>query len=393
MRTNGPSDPPVPSGSSHLLRTINERAALHHLLENDTLTRGELRELTGLAKPTASQVMLRLFDSGLAVALGRSTAKQVGPRAEVYSVNADYAFAAAVTLREPDGVSVAVRDLKGRERASSTRSIDFTAVRPDRAVLDMLLHTAEDAGIDLGRIAVLHLAVPGAYDAETDTIGYADIPGVAEARMRAAVESATSCSVTVHNDVNAATVAERRNPAVTGGLVLLWLGREGVGTGIDLSRGPVVGARGAAGELGYVPVFPDRTGPDDPTYQDWIGAPAVIGLGREHGVEGADAAAVMAEAVKRGATAFMDAYAQRVAGALHLLTCLLDPPCLVLGGEIARAGGETLIGHVRRRAGALADRVLPSAVYGDAVAIGVLDLAYADLKRRVLEAALTDEGR
>ena len=142
MRTNGSPAAPLPSGSSHLLRTINERAALYHLLENDTLTRVELRKLTGLAKPTASQVMLRLFESGLAVTLGRSTAKQVGPRAEVYSVNADHAFAAAVTVYEPGGVTVAVRDLKGRERASSTRSIDFADVPPDRAVLDLLRSTA-----------------------------------------------------------------------------------------------------------------------------------------------------------------------------------------------------------------------------------------------------------
>lgn len=391
MRTNGSTDSPVPSGSSHLLRTINERAALYHLLEHDTLTRVELRKLTGLAKPTASQVMLRLFESGLAVAQGRTTAKQVGPRAEVYSVNADYAFAAAVTLREPDGVTVAFRDLKGRERASSTRRIDFTAVPLDQAVRDMLSTTAEDAGIDRKRIAVVHLAVPGAYDAETDTIGYADIPGAPEVRMRESIEAYADCPVTIHNDVNAATVAERRNPSVSGGLVLLWLGSEGIGTGIDLTgHGLIVGAHGAAGELGYVPVFPDRTGPDDPTYQDWIGAPAVIELGREHGIEAADGVAVMAEAVKRGAHAFMDRYADRVAGALHLLTCLFDPPSLVLGGEIARAGGETLVDRVRRHAEALEERILPSAVYGDAVAIGVLDLAYADLKGRVLDAALQE---
>lgn len=390
MRTDSSPASPVPSGSSHLLRTINERAALYHLLENDTLTRVELRKLTGLAKPTASQVMLRLFESGLAVTLGRTTAKQVGPKAEVYSVNADYAFAAAVTLREPDGVTVAIRDLKGNERASSTRRFDFTDVPIDQAALGMLRHTAEDAGIASERIAVVHLAVPGAYDAETDTIGYADIPGAQEVRMRAAIEAVMDGSVTIHNDVNAATVAERRNPAVDGGLVLLWLGREGIGSGIDLRQGLVVGAKGAAGELGYVPVFPDRTGPDAPTYQDWIGAPAVMEIGREHGIGGADAAAVLAEAVKRGATGFMDAYAERVAGALHLLTCLFDPPFLVLGGEIARAGGEMLVGHVRQRAGALADRVLPSAVYGDAVAIGVLDLAYEDLKNRVLNAALQE---
>ncbi|WP_026930374.1 ROK family protein [Glycomyces tenuis] len=388
MRSTGPPPPPVPSGSSHLLRTINERAALYHLMDNETLTRVELRRLTGLAKPTASHVMSRLLESGLAVTAGRTTARQAGPKAEVYTVNADYAFAAAATLREPDGITVAIADLKGHEKASSAMRVDFTAVPPDRAVLNLLRRTSEVAGIDPDRIATLHIAVPGAYDADTDTIGHADIPGLSELRMRTSLEAELGAAIEIHNDVNAATVAERRNPEAAGGLVVLWLGREGLGVGIDLQRGLLTGLHGAAGELGYVPVSPDRTGADDPTFQDWLGAPAVAELGRAHGIEGDDAPAVLAAAVGEGASDFLDEYATRVAAALRLLKCLLDPPQIVLAGEIARAGGETLLGHVRDRAEDFGERVIPSAVYGDAVAIGALDSAHDDLKDRILDSAL-----
>ncbi|GAB3657504.1 ROK family transcriptional regulator [Glycomyces tarimensis] len=392
MHTIGRTASPVPSGSSHLLRTINERAALHHLLENHTLTRVELRELTGLAKPTASQVMRRLLAAGLAVTAGRTTAKQAGPKAEVYSINADYAFAAAATLREPDGITVAIGDLKGRERASTSRKVDFAAVSPDRAVLDLVAATAADAGIEPDRIAALHIAVPGAYDAATDTVNFADIPELSGLRLRTALSAELHASVQIHNDVNAATVAERRNPAVSGGLAVLWLGREGVGAGIDLRQGLLVGEHGAAGELGYVPAFPDRCGPEDPTYQDWLGAPAVIELGARHGVGGPDAPAVMAAAVERGAGAFLDEYAFRVASAIRMLKCLIDPPRIVLTGEIALAGGERLVARVRAACGTVGELVLPSGVYGDAVAIGALDAAYADLKRRVLDTAVEEEA-
>lgn len=389
MRSTGP---PVPSGSSHLLRTINERAALYHLMEKETLTRVELGRLTGLAKPTASHVMSRLLESGLAVTAGRTTARQVGPKAEIYTVNADYAFAAAATLREPDGITVAIVDLKGHEKATATMRVDFTSVPPDRAVLNLLRRTSDVAGVGLDRITTLHIAVPGAYDADTDTIGHADIPGLSELRMRGSLEAELGAAVEIHNDVNAAAMAERRNPEAAGGLVVLWLGREGIGVGIDLQRGLLTGLRGAAGELGYVPVFPDRVGPDDPTFQDWLGAPAVAELARTHGIEGEDAPALVAAAVKEKASDFLDAYASRVVAALRLLKCLLDPPRIALAGEIARAGGESLLARVRDGAGDFGERVIPSAVYGDAVAIGALDSAHADLEDRILNSAL-ENGR
>ncbi|WP_199043340.1 ROK family protein, partial [Glycomyces salinus] len=211
-------------------------------------------------------------------------------------------------------------------------------------------------------------------------------------RPRTALAERLRASIEVHNDVNAATVAERRNPDVTGGLAVLWLGREGIGVGIDMGQGLLIGDRGAAGELGYIPAFADRSGPDDPTFQDWLGAPAVAELGRAHGIGGRDAAAIMAAAVERGAGAFLDEFADRAAAAVRILGCLIDPPRIVLAGEVAAAGGEILIGHVRAAAGRFGERVLPSAVDGDAVAIGVLDSAYARLKARILDAAL-EAGR
>ena len=387
MQTPGRQARPAPAGSGRLLRSINERAALYHLLEHGTLTRVELRELTGLAKPTASHVMLRLLESGLAVTVGRATTRQVGPKAEVYAVNADYAFAAAATLREPDGVTVAVSDLRGRQRASAGAQVDFDSVEADRAVSDLLAATAADAGIDLDRVRVLHLAVPGAHDPDTDTIDCSDIPGLTGRRLRTALSERLRVPVQIHNDVNAATVAERRSPDTGDGLALLWLGREGIGVGVDLGSGLLVGEHGAAGELGYVPAFADRSGPDDPTFQDWLGAEAVVALGRAHGI-GGDAEAVMAAAVERGAESLLVDFADRVAAAVRLLGCLIDPPRIVLAGEVAAAGGEVLVRHVRSASGRFGDRVAPSAVEGDPVAIGVLDSAYADLKSLLLDSAL-----
>ena len=58
------------TGSSRLLRAMNERAVLAHLIEAGRLTRPELRGLTGLSKPTISDAVRRLTQAGLAVVVG-----------------------------------------------------------------------------------------------------------------------------------------------------------------------------------------------------------------------------------------------------------------------------------------------------------------------------------
>src|SRR2546430_3948627 len=94
------------AGSSRLLRAINETAALGHLLERGPLTRGDLRELTGLAKPTTSDVLRRLQDAGLAKVVGRTSG---GPRAH-----------AQVCAVNPDAADTAAPSLPGRESSHAT---------------------------------------------------------------------------------------------------------------------------------------------------------------------------------------------------------------------------------------------------------------------------------
>ena len=59
---------PPPSrlpGTPGLLRTINDRAALELLLDSGPLTRSQIGDRTGVSRPTASQIVARLEQSGL----------------------------------------------------------------------------------------------------------------------------------------------------------------------------------------------------------------------------------------------------------------------------------------------------------------------------------------
>src|SRR2546423_6692126 len=117
------------AGSAKLLRAMNESAALGHLLEGGSLTRNDLRELTGLSKPTTSEVLRRLTEAGLAVVTGH-TSGGPGPNAEVYAANPDAAYAVAVSVRDSGDTDIpslaaALCDLPGQVRARVERSIDF----------------------------------------------------------------------------------------------------------------------------------------------------------------------------------------------------------------------------------------------------------------------------
>ncbi len=73
-------------GTPRVLRAMNDRAALDLLLEHGTLSRTRIGKLTGLSKPTASQLLARLEAAGLVLATG-TTAGRPGPNAQLYSVN------------------------------------------------------------------------------------------------------------------------------------------------------------------------------------------------------------------------------------------------------------------------------------------------------------------
>ncbi|HEV7930907.1 MAG TPA: winged helix-turn-helix domain-containing protein, partial [Actinomadura sp.] len=87
---------PTP-GTPSLLRAINDRAALEMLLEHGSLTRPRLGELTGLSKPTASQLLARLEQAGLVMRDGVKEGT-TGRTAEMYRIDANAAHVAGLDV-------------------------------------------------------------------------------------------------------------------------------------------------------------------------------------------------------------------------------------------------------------------------------------------------------
>ncbi|WP_181789782.1 helix-turn-helix transcriptional regulator, partial [Streptomyces phytophilus] len=100
------------AGGPGTLRAMNDRAALELLLDHGTLSRTRLGKLTGLSKPTASQLLARLEAAGLVIATGTSEGSP-GPNAQLYALNPAVAHVVGLDVSAAR-IRAAVADVTGR---------------------------------------------------------------------------------------------------------------------------------------------------------------------------------------------------------------------------------------------------------------------------------------
>ncbi|MDX3381733.1 ROK family transcriptional regulator [Streptomyces niveiscabiei] len=437
-------------------RAINDRLALRLLQREGPLTAGQLKQLTGLSRPTVADLAERLTAAGLIEVVGETGAHRRGPNAKLYGIVASRASLAALDVRT-DGVAVIVSDLVGRVLAEAAVPIagDLAAdLALDQAV-SLVERAAKEAGADT--LHTVCIGAPGLIEPATGDLRDSNGLPTWHRRLVAVLqERFPSARVLVENETNLAALAERGEGAAQDRdtFVLLWLG-QGVGAAVVLDGTLRRGASGGTGEIGFLPVpgvgLPSATDCEG-GFHSVAGGWAVERLAREFGVPGEGAAEVVrgaADAVTRaearaddagtasgggagtpaentaggetadgtgtagagdagsGSTAlptptaavelragvpveeaaavpplpdppaalFLDALADRLALGVASVVAVLDPGCVVLGGEVGQAGGDPLAGKVEariRRMAPLATEVRASALGGGAVLRGAL---------------------
>ncbi|SFK43762.1 ROK family transcriptional regulator [Streptomyces pini] len=404
---------PARTASPRTARAINDRIALELLVEHGPLTAGRLKELTGLSRPSVADLLRRLADDGLVRDAGEAGESRRGPNARLYGLVADRAHVAAVDVRT-GGVSFTLADLAGGAAGGAELSVadgaDGTeggdaADRGDDPV-ERTVTALREALRERG-VTTLHtvtVGAPGMIDPATGALGRSTTLPAWHARVPATIRERLGVPVVLENEVNLAGIAEHRLGAARGRdtFVLLWLGH-GVGAAVILDGALRRGASGGTGEVGFLPV-PGTAGLPSATvcdggFHSLAGAAAVCALARGHGLrpprhtpgDGVRAAeAVVRAAVAgeggAGAEAFLDALAERIAVGAAAVASVLDPGCVVLGGEVGRAGGRPLAERVAGRLAGmspLATEVLCGTVEGSPVLGGGLVTAL-DAARREL---------
>lgn len=374
---------------------MNDRAALDLLLEHGPLSRTRIGKLTGLSKPTASQLLARLEAAGLVVATG-TTAGRPGPNAQLYAVNATAAYVAGLDVT-PERIRAAVADVAGHvvgefEVATPGRRAE-SVVRQVTDALDGAVKAAGLARADVHRVVI---GTPGAFDPGTGRLRYAShLPGWHSPTLLDELAAALPMPVEYENDVNLAAIAEQRLGAARGhdDFVLLW-NEGGLGAALVIGGRLHRGFTGGAGEVGFLPVpgaplVRHVTKANSGGFQELAGGQALPRLARELGVDGIPTGTpneVAAALITRGAAAgqgpekeLLNAFATGLATGLASLVAVLDPELVVLSGALIAAGGEPLRELVQTELGELAAS-RPRLVIGEVDRLPVL--------RGALEAAL-----
>jgi predicted NBD/HSP70 family sugar kinase len=371
-------------GRPRLLREINDRAALDLLLEHGSVTRTQLVEATGLSKPTATQLLVRLEAAGLVTMTGTAAGAR-GPSAEVYAINSQAGYTVGVDVA-PRRIVAAVADITGKTIGTATAPANMkSSPQPASEVVGVIRQAAAAAHVSMHAVGHVAIASPGVHDSDRDLIKHAEhMPAWARPGVLDALRRGLRVPVTIENDVNVVAVAERRHGAARGvnSFALLWVS-SGLGLAIDLGGAVHRGATGGAGEVGYMPLpgfGRPRNGGRAFEFQELVSGSAVVALARENGIRARTADVAVrraAESRETGCSPLLQELADRLATGIAMIVSVLDPELIVLSGDTMVAGGEHLRAPIEHRLHALTPlrpRIAVTAVQGNAVLAGAIQV-------------------
>ncbi|WP_241968609.1 ROK family transcriptional regulator [Streptomyces sp. ICBB 8177] len=375
------------------MRSFNERVLLDALRAAGTTSRAELARTTGLSKPTVSAALANLERAGLVRQTGEMTRGLGRGRAAVL-YEADPAAGHVIGIDVGRGwLRAAAADLDGcvvgRRDAPNTAR---TAGAMVHAAAELARAVAAEAGLDWSRVVHTVVGSPGVTDPGSHRVRYAvNLPGWGRSDLFDRLRAELGTGLDVVNDANLAALGEYAVGAGQGSRLFayLWIGT-GLGAGLVADGKVFRGGHGAAGEIGYLPMFPLPVDGEPPApgsarggpLEGAVSADAVVRLAHAMGMRAdrvVTAKDVFAAARAGDATAarVVDHEAARLAHAVAALAAVVDPELVVIGGAVGR-NGDLLLAPIRthlRDLTPLRPRVVASALGDDAVLLGAIATA------------------
>jgi predicted NBD/HSP70 family sugar kinase len=353
-----PSDHANETESPIGLTDLGRVRVLRALAEQHQLSRSELVSRTGLARATVSSISYELINGNLvrentAVDTGGS---RTGRPPQVLSLVPEAGYALGLDIAH-DHVRAILTNLVGTVCWDQTRPLPVDD-EPERA-LGTAVRLIEGALADVGvpRERILGLGAGFACPVDKDgrrlhaegiMPGWVGVRPVEELTRRTG-----GLPVQIINDANAGVLAERRFGAARGCDDVLYLRlSSGIGAGAICDGRMLLGHGGIAGELGHVVVEPRGTlcRCGNRGCLETIASPPAVAelLSRSWGrrIGAADLPELLRTADRGTARAVEDA-GDAVGRVLAISVMMLNPECIVVGGELA-AAGETLFEPMRR---------------------------------------------
>ena len=326
--------------SSPVARQQSVRLVVERLLRDRSVSRAEIARSTGLSKQTISEVIRELERDGWVHENGQIQGA-VGRSAVTYALRPDAAFVLGIDLGGTK-LHVALADLQG---VTVAESIEATAGDGGGAVVaqigrmtDALL---QRPGVSSQRLRGGVMGSPGIIEPASGGIVIApNIAGLDSLDVRAALRARLGIDIAIENDVNLAAIGEhwRGNSRKARTFAFIALGT-GIGMGIFADGHLIRGARGAAGEVAYLPLGGDpydARGQRLGTLETAVGSAGIVerytGLGGPSGSTVRDVFDRLE--TDEAARITIDEVGRIVTTAILAVHSILDPEIIVMGGSI-----------------------------------------------------------
>jgi predicted NBD/HSP70 family sugar kinase len=314
-------------------------------------TRGELGQVTGLARSTVTQRIDALKGAGLIVELGEAAPSTGGRPPSLLGFNADAGLILAADLGATHS-RVSVSNLLAEPVIDTTAEIDIDAGPTE--VLSWLESVFKQLLADLGRpmadVRGVGIGLPGPVDfAHGMAVNPPIMAGWHMFPVADQCREVFGVPVLVDNDVNIMALGEywAREPKVED-LIFVKVGT-GIGSGLILGGRLHRGATGAAGDMGHVRTTSDdvvcRCG-NNGCLEATAGGWAIAARLRDRGLDATGARDVVA-LVRQGnreATRSVRTAGRLIGQVLASTVNLLNPEMIVVGGDLAEAEPQLLAG-------------------------------------------------
>jgi predicted NBD/HSP70 family sugar kinase len=383
------------ASTTSLLRVINERAVFERIRHLGPVSRPQLAKETGLSKPTISLALADLERWGLVRAVGHRTGN-TGRAALLYEMRPESGFVIAVDVGR-SWIRLALANLAGEVLARRTEPSQAGSSRALVAQISRLVHALPaEVGVGYERITFTVIGSPGFVDRRSGTIRLApNLAGWGDPGVLKGLRARLGPAFALENDVKLATLGEQAHGQGKGvaNFVFMSIGT-GIGMGIVIDGRLYHGWRGAAGEIGFLPLGDGQgAGASGVQRRGWLetvaAADGVVANARPRGMNGRVTAKHVFEAARRGEAAALEVVrieAEHLARAVAALTSVIDPELIVLGGGIG-GNGDLLIKPIEKRLRVLLrlppPKLVVSALGDDAVVLGGLATALATAREQV----------
>jgi predicted NBD/HSP70 family sugar kinase len=387
-------------GTPSMLRALNERTLLEYLRNHKPTSRAQLARATGLSKPTVSQALASLENAGLVRPVGQFVASKGGRIAILYEPNADAGYVIGVDVGR-GWVRAAVANLAGHIIGRMDKPNDAQSASELVALLSRLARdVVAQAGLSWSQVVHAVIGTPGVFDEHSECVLFAsNLPEWGRHGLVTELQEAFGLSLSVENDANLAALGERSfgwgSSANT--FVYITIGT-GVGMGIIINGTLYRGARGAAGEIGFLPFGSDEV-LEEPKqisesflgmFEEATVAEAIVQQAQKLGLPASLSAKQIFDAAELGdrkALAIVEQEGYRLARAIAAITAVLDPELIVLGGGIGQRGELLLppLEHKLQQLTTLRPRIVTSKLGDESILLGSIATAIEVAQNLVFE--------